>query len=216
MWLWIWCQGKKVNFQWKYLKGIGCEWDLLHIRAQTALKLQVRESFSCTIVGESAAEFFLSSREHESWSGIFKACIPWFIGVSVIDTGLSVTPLMGHLGCLVSRWLSVSVKKHKSNQNTKNLPMQCNPASNIALFSNLTHTLPHPMRLAGLKDRQWSERRKRWVTPSAPASHQWMWWSEGWVNCESHRGYAVVRLSPVIEAVGVTSITLWGNAYNSD
>ena len=29
-----------------------------------------------------------------------------------------------------------------------------------------------------------------------------------------HRGYAVVCLSPVIEAVGVTSI--WGNACNSD
>ena len=43
---------------------------------KTTLKLQVRETFSCTILRESAAKFFFSSGEHESWSGIIKACNP--------------------------------------------------------------------------------------------------------------------------------------------
>ena len=38
---------------------------------QITLKLQVRETFSCTIVRESAAEIVFSSQGHESWSGIF-------------------------------------------------------------------------------------------------------------------------------------------------
>ena len=45
------------------------------------LKLQLRETFSCTIVWESTAVFPFNSRGNESWSGIFKACNPLDIGV---------------------------------------------------------------------------------------------------------------------------------------
>ena len=35
--------------------------------------------------------------------GLSKHAIPWFVGL-VFDTGLSVTPLMCHLGYLASHW----------------------------------------------------------------------------------------------------------------
>ena len=49
----------------------------------------------------SAAELFFSSRGHAVGQGFLKHAIPWFLGL-VFDTGLSVTPLKGHLGCLAS------------------------------------------------------------------------------------------------------------------
>ena len=75
----FWLEGQKLNSSenvWKELvvNEICCmEW------AQTTLKLQVRETFSCTVVRKSAAGLFFSSRGHASWSGIFKACNPLFL-----------------------------------------------------------------------------------------------------------------------------------------
>ena len=71
--------------------------------AQTTLKLQVRETTSCTFVRESAAEFFLAPEGMKVGQGFFSMeslGVLWL----VFDTGLSVTPLMGHLGCLASHW----------------------------------------------------------------------------------------------------------------
>ena len=48
------------------------------IEAQNTLKLQVRETFSCTTVREIAADFF-GSRGHDVGQGVFKCAIPWFV-----------------------------------------------------------------------------------------------------------------------------------------
>ena len=76
------------------------------------LKLKIRETFRFTIVRESTAGLFnfLLQRTCKllSWSGIFKARNPlvcW--GWCLILTGLSAIPLMGHLGCLASHWVSL-------------------------------------------------------------------------------------------------------------
>ena len=48
------------------------------------LKLQVRETFSCTIVRESAAElFFLAPEDMQVGQGFLKHAILWFFGVGV-------------------------------------------------------------------------------------------------------------------------------------
>ena len=49
------------------------------------LKLQVRETFSCTIVRESAAElfFFLAPEDMQVGQGLLKHEIFWFLGVGV-------------------------------------------------------------------------------------------------------------------------------------
>ena len=102
--------------------------------AKSILKLQVRESFSCTInsktpgTHESAAKFcVVSSRGHEwVWDrltlspillglrvslslrvgqGFLKACNPSVCwGLCLILTWLNVIPLIGCLGCLTSCW----------------------------------------------------------------------------------------------------------------
>ena len=69
--------------------------------AQTTLKLQVRETFSCTIVSEKCCLIFFSSRERtwkvvRDYQSIQSLGLLW----SVFDTGLRATPLMGHLGIL--------------------------------------------------------------------------------------------------------------------
>ena len=46
---------------------------------------------------------FLAPEAMQVGQGLLKHEIPWFVGVGV-DTGLRVTPLMGHLGCLASHW----------------------------------------------------------------------------------------------------------------
>ena len=55
MWLWFWWEGQQLNSS----ENIRQELDVYEIRfmewAQTTLKLQVREIFSCTIVRENAA-----------------------------------------------------------------------------------------------------------------------------------------------------------------
>ena len=51
--------------------------------AQTTPKLQVRETFSCTIVRESAAELFLAPEAMQVGQGLLKHEIPWFFGVGV-------------------------------------------------------------------------------------------------------------------------------------
>ena len=60
-------------------------------------------------VRESAAEYFLSSRGHESWSRIFQTFNPLVCWELVFDTELGATPHMGYLGCLASHW-SVTVR----------------------------------------------------------------------------------------------------------
>ena len=52
---------------------------------------------------ESAAEFFLAPEGMKVGQGFFSMeslGVLWL----VFDTGLSVTPLMGHLVCLASHW----------------------------------------------------------------------------------------------------------------
>ena len=73
-------------------------------RAQTILKLQVRETFTCKILRESAAEFFFTPGPQHIQVG------QGFLGIQslgllslVFDIALSVTPLMGRLRCLESR-----------------------------------------------------------------------------------------------------------------
>ena len=46
---------------------------------------------------------FLAPEAMQVGQGLLKHEIPWFLGL-VFDTGLSVTPLMGHLVCLASHW----------------------------------------------------------------------------------------------------------------
>ena len=72
--------------------------------AKTILYLLVRETFTCTILRESAAEFFLL-QDHSTCK-----LVRDFLGLQslgllslVFDIGLSVTPLMGRLRCLESR-----------------------------------------------------------------------------------------------------------------
>ena len=108
------------NAQWKYLKRndwdeICCmEWD------QTTLKLQVIETFSCTILRESATDwaedfigFTQGFRSHsnffllqKTWE-LVRDCqymqSPGVLGL-VFYTRLNVTPLVGHLGWLAWHW----------------------------------------------------------------------------------------------------------------
>ena len=51
--------------------------------AWNELKLQLRETFSCTIVRESAAEsfFFSPPKAMQVGQGFLKHAIPWFVGV---------------------------------------------------------------------------------------------------------------------------------------
>ena len=58
-----------------------CMW--MWSAAWNELKLQVRETFSCTIVRESAAEFFLPSGDLKVGQRLLKHAIPWFFGVGV-------------------------------------------------------------------------------------------------------------------------------------
>ena len=53
------------------------------VRVQTTLKLQVRETLSCTIVRECAAELFLAPEDMQVGQGFLKHAIPWFVGVGV-------------------------------------------------------------------------------------------------------------------------------------
>ena len=55
---------------------------------------------------------FLAPEDMQVGQGLLKHEIPWFLGL-VFDTGLSVTPLMGHLGSLASHWsVPVNVTLH--------------------------------------------------------------------------------------------------------
>ena len=58
---------------------------------------------------EGTAEYFFSSRGHENWLVIFKSMQSQGLMGLVFET-----PLMGHLGCLTSRW-SVHVCFSKVN-----------------------------------------------------------------------------------------------------
>ena len=67
-------------------KTISKEFDVNEIScmewAKTILKLQVRETFSSTIVRESAAEIFWAPDDMKV-EGFFKHRIPWFVKVGV-------------------------------------------------------------------------------------------------------------------------------------
>ena len=137
MWQWFWLEGQKLNSSeniWKKLdvNEICCmEW------AQTTLKLQERETFSSTIVRESAAKFFFSSRGHESWSGIIKACNP-LVCCGWCYTGLSATPLMGYLllGYLASHWsVPVHTARPSGQWRMKYIPL----STGILLLRDNTH-----------------------------------------------------------------------------
>ena len=50
--------------------------------ARTTLKLQVRETFSCTIVRESSAEYcFVAQEDIQVGQGFLKHAIPWFVAL---------------------------------------------------------------------------------------------------------------------------------------
>ena len=63
--LWFWYQeGKKVNFLFKYLSGIGGEWDLLHGMSSNYPQIAgKRMLFMQNCGGESAAEFLLAPED---------------------------------------------------------------------------------------------------------------------------------------------------------
>ena len=56
---------------------------------------------------------FLAPEAMQVGQGLLKHAIPWFVGVGGWYAVLSVTPLMGHLGCLASHW-SVPVDLQKN------------------------------------------------------------------------------------------------------
>ena len=50
-----------------------------------------------------AGPWFLAPEAMQVGQGLLNHAIPWLIGL-VFDTGTSVTPPIGQLGCLSSRW----------------------------------------------------------------------------------------------------------------
>ena len=71
------------------------------MRVDTHFAGRLASMFSCKMVRESSAELFFYLQR----PGNFKACIPLVCWIWCLILDLySVTPLMGHLGCLASRW----------------------------------------------------------------------------------------------------------------
>ena len=70
---------------------------------------------------------FLAPEDMQNGQGLLKHEIPWFLGL-VFDTGHSVTPLVGHLGCLASHW---SVPVNSPGQTKELFLLILTPWSNI-------------------------------------------------------------------------------------
>ena len=92
----------KFHFQWKHLKGIGCEWDLLHgLGSNYPQTVYKRNPFmhncegKCWLICFEPKRTWKLVRDYQSMQSLE---LLWL----VFDTGLILTPLMGHLGNLSS------------------------------------------------------------------------------------------------------------------